>query len=300
VNDNRTTSHSLYFAAQMLAISGHCTSPRHVTLGSMSVEPRFRRSAAWALCLLCTGSAFLAAYAVSDRLTISVYAAHVVGFSCVVAATLAASHLAPSHPRAVVVIVLTGLALIAGAYLQRQPIWLCALVVALALLAAGSSLGAAIGARIEHPGHLLFVALASALADIFSVASPSGPSAAIAQSQLALSLAAVAWPMLGTRNIEPFLGVGDIVFSGLYLASARKHGFTLRRTLLALASGYALTMFGVFVLRTAVPALPFLGAAMLFAHPEARRPPAADRRRGLVVLSVMAALFVALLLRPGH
>jgi hypothetical protein len=39
---------------------------------------------------------------------------------------------------------------------------------------------------------------------------------------------------------------------------------------------------------------------MLLAHPEARRAPVADRRRGLVVLSVMAALFVALLLRPWH
>jgi hypothetical protein len=104
--------------------------------------------------------------------------------------------------------------------------------------------------------------------------------------------------MLGTRNIEPFLGVGDIVFSGLYVATARRHGLALQRTLLALAGGYALTMLGVFVFRTAVPALPFLGAAMLLAHREARCPPLADRRRGLVVLSVMAALFVALLLRP--
>lgn len=266
----------------------------------MSVEPRFRRSAAWALCLLCTGSAFLLAYAVADRLTVSVYAAHVFGFSCVVAGTLAASRFAPNQPLAALAGVLTGLALIGGAYLLRQPFWLCSLTVALSLLGAGSALGAAIGARIEHPGHLLFVASASSLADIFSVTSPSGPSAAIAQSELALSLAAVAWPMLGTRNIEPFLGVGDIVFSGLYLSTARRHGFTLQRTLLALAGGYALTMLGVFVFRTAVPALPFLGGAMLWAHPEARRPPVTDRRRGLVVLSVMAALFIMLLLRPWH
>src|SRR3954463_8743845 len=118
----------------------------------MSLEPRFRRSAAWALCLLCTGSAFVFAYALSERLPVSVYAAHVFGFSCVVAATLGASRFAPSQPRAVLTIVLTGIAAIAGAYVLRQPIWLCALAVALALLGVGSSLGAAVGARIEHPG----------------------------------------------------------------------------------------------------------------------------------------------------
>ncbi|HKU36952.1 MAG TPA: hypothetical protein VJR89_02360 [Polyangiales bacterium] len=230
----------------------------------------------------------------------SAYVAHAVGFGCVVACTLAVSRFAPDRLPHVVPIALGGIALVAGSYALREPVWLCALAVAIALWAGGSALGALVGARIEHPGHLLFVALASSLADLFSVLSPSGPSAAIAQSEIALSLAAVSWPMLGSRNIEPFLGAGDIVFSGLYLASARKYGFALRRTLLALASGYAVTMLAVFALQTAVPALPFLGGAMLWAHPETRRPPAADRRRGLVVLSVMAALFLALLLRPKH
>lgn len=266
----------------------------------MSVERRFSRGAAWALCLLCSGCAFALAYAISDTLACSAYLAHAAGFACVVACTLAVSRFAPDRIAIVPRMLLAAIALVAGAYALREPVWLCALAVSLALLGAGSSLGAAVGARIEHPGHLLFVALASSLADLFSVVSPTGPSAAIARSELALSLAAVSWPMLGTRSIEPFLGAGDIVFSGLYLASARKHGFALRRTLLALAGGYAVTMIAVFALRTAVPALPFLGGAMLWAHPETRRPPAGDRRRGLLVLSVMAALFLALLLRPKN
>jgi hypothetical protein len=46
-----------------------------------------------------------------------------------------------------------------------------------------------------------------------------------------------------------------------------------------------------------VPALPFLGAAMLIAQPRAWQVPEQDRWRGFVALSVMAALLLALMLR---
>src|SRR5262245_34413564 len=108
-----------YFRSGTRAISGHCTSPGHVTLGSMSVERRFSRGAAQALCLLCSGCAFLLAYAVSDKLVVSAYVAHAVGFGCVVACTLAVSRFAPDRVSSVRPIVLGGLALVAGAYALR-------------------------------------------------------------------------------------------------------------------------------------------------------------------------------------
>src|SRR5690606_10486524 len=47
-------------------------------------------------------------------------------------------------------------------------------VVGFALLTAGAALGAALGARIERPGHLLAVAAISAVADLWSVYDPAG------------------------------------------------------------------------------------------------------------------------------
>jgi hypothetical protein len=266
----------------------------------MSLEPRFiRRGGAWAVSLSCAGIAFAVAHALSEAVSLAPLAAYAVGFSCVVAATLGAAVFAPRTPRVATAIVITVLCLLGVAYaFESRAGWPIALTVSIALLAGGTALGALVGTRIEHAGHLLFVALASALADVFSVTSPQGPSAAIAKSETALRIAAVSWPMIGTGSIEPFLGVGDVVFTGLYIASARRHELPMRRTLLALAAGYCVTMLTVLVLQVAVPALPFLGGAMLLAHPEARRPPATDRRRGFVALSVMAALFLVLLLRP--
>jgi hypothetical protein len=264
----------------------------------MNSEPRFTpQLVAWSTSLLCVGLAFCAALAAP--LGASPLTAYVFGFACVAGAALAVGRFAPGKARVVVPILLSALAVLGLAFVYgARAGWPAALAVSIALLAAGTSLGALVGARIQHSGHLLFVALASALADVFSVTSPEGPSAAISKSDVALSVAAVAWPMLGTGRVEPFLGAGDIVFTGLYIATARKHELSMRRTLIALAAGYVATMLCVVAFQVAIPALPFLGGAMLIAHPEARRPPAADRRRGFVALSVIAAVFLALLLRP--
>ena len=61
------------------------------------------------------------------------------------------------------------------------------------------------------------------------------------------------------------------MFAALYLAAARKHALSIPRTLLALALGFAAALGCVVWLEQAVPALPFLGLAMVAAHPQARR-----------------------------
>lgn len=172
-----------------------------------------------------------------------------------------------------------------------------ALLVGATLLLGGSLLGSVIGNSIEHPGHLLFVAIVSGAADTVSVVHPAGPSAAIAQSRAALALFALQFPMFGTENIEPLLGAGDVVFTALYIACARRHGLGLRRTALALSGAYAVTMCLVLALERAVPALPIFGLAMVLALPAARKPPARDRVRGFALSALVVAAAAAALLR---
>ncbi|MDD9970599.1 MAG: hypothetical protein OXR73_30460, partial [Myxococcales bacterium] len=145
-----------------------------------------------------------------------------------------------------------------------------AAVVMWCLLLLGVAVGTFVGARVERPGHLLFVALVSSLADIVSVYHPQGVSHAIIESETALSLLALSFPMLGTDAIEPLLGVGDLVFVALYLTASRVHQLSLRRTLAALSLGLAVTAASVVVLEMALPALPFLGLSILIALPAAR------------------------------
>jgi hypothetical protein len=249
--------------------------------------------------LAVAAAVFVVARLAGPLLDVPALVAYAVGFGCVVGAALGAGREAPVQPRLPTLLaqLAPSLAVLVLVLVVRPSSWLAALCVFVALLTAGSLLGAFVGARIQHTGHLLFVAIASSLADLFSVTQPEGVSAAIASSEVALSIVALSFPMLGTDQVEPLLGVGDVVFTALYLAAARRHGLPLLRTVLALAFAFFVTMLAVIVFRVPVPALPFLGAAMLIAQPRAWQVPEQDRWRGFVALSVMAALLLALMLR---
>ena len=225
--------------------------------------------------------------------------AYLIGFCAVSAGVLAVAHALPARPPAASAV---GLLVPVGALFAQHAAGGAGLgaaaTVTACLLLSGSLLGGLIGSRIEHPGHLIFVAIVSSLADVFSVHHPQGISAAIVESEAALSVLALPFAMLGTPNIEPFLGVGDVVFVGLYLSAARVHGLGGRRTLGAVAAGLGLTLGAVATLQVTLPALPLLGLCVVLAHPKARKPPQQDRRRGWLVVGLLSAvLVVAFLMR---
>jgi len=261
-----------------------------------------RAWAPWLRWLAVIGSALgmlALARSLSPSMDVEPRLAFLSGFGAVaLSAVLTAAACPPIHARALLGLAFPAAALFALAF-RPAPDLTGALIVTAALLAGASLVGGAVGRAIEHPGQLLFVAVVSAAADAASVLHPSGPSAAMAQSKAALSLVALPWPMLGTPAIEPLLGAGDVVFTALYLASARRHDLPWRRTMLALLLAYGATAAVVLLLETAVPALPLLGLAVVLAHPEARQPRRADRRRG-ALLSIVAVLGVAALLVFGR
>lgn len=251
----------------------------------------------WIASLLGAVAILVAASTAAPHLALDPVVAYVIGFAMVVASALVSALLCPR----------LGKRALSYAALACMPlVWLtfhglpdiaAAVVVTLALLAAGTMTGNAIGTAIEHPGHLVFVAIVSAAADIASVFHPSGPSSAIAQSKAALSVLALPWPMLGTDQLEPFLGVGDVVFTALYLGSTRRHALSLSRSLIGLTLGYAVTMVTVVALEVTVPALPFLGLGVVLAQPAARRPPQRDRVRGYTLAALVVCVVALLLLR---
>lgn len=237
-----------------------------------------------------------AACALSGAVSLLPEAAYVVGFLAVSASSVSmAWAFPPVRPVALVGLVapaaLLALASHAGVGLPA------ALLVTAALLVGGTLVGGVIGRLVEHPGQLLFVAVVSAAADLASVLHPAGPSATLAQKPEALALIALPWPMLGTLGVEPFLGVGDVVFTALYVASSRRHELSVGRTVVALMTAYAATAALVLCFQRVIPVLPVLGLAIVLAQPSARRPAPADRRRGFVVVAVAVVLVAALLLR---
>lgn len=229
-------------------------------------------------------------------------AAYAIGFGAVCAITIASGASAPRvGPRALGVVaaiaVGIGALAIAGVPASPRAVVIATSALVLVLLTIGGTLaGAVIGWRIAHPGHLVVVAIASSLADLWSVLTPGAPSARVVEDAPTLSAIAIGFPMLGTLAIEPLLGVGDVVFVALYLAAARKHGLGVGRTSVALALAFAATGVTVIALERALPALPFLGAAMLIAHPAARLPPAHERRTAVIGVGVLVLLGAVLVL----
>lgn len=256
-------------------------------------DPRGR----WLASIVAAPVALAALAVIAPRAPLAPLAAYALAFACVSAEVLCAAALVPRLPaRALAwLLVPVGASALVVALGGALPELVAAALVTSSLLFAGTLLGGVIGGAIEHAGHLVIVAVISALVDVLSVLHPSGPTAQIVQIEAAISVLALPWPMLGTDRIEPILGIGDVTFAALYLAAARRHALSRRRTIVALACALALTAVVVVVAERGVPALPFLGAAIVVAHPEARRVPPADRRTAIVGLVGVALLFAALL-----
>lgn len=217
-------------------------------------------------------------------------------FGCVGGEVLFASVAAPRFSRrALLWLIAPASALGALALLgDAVPAVVAAMLVTSCLLGAGTMIGAKVGEAIEHPGHLLVVAIVSALVDAFSVLHPSGPTAQLIENESVVAILVLPWPLLGTTRIAPVLGVGDVVFSALYVAACRRHGLSIRRTAIALAFGLALAFALAVAAARGIPALPLMGAAVLIAHPAARRLPPEDRIKAAAGIGALATLFVVL------
>ena len=239
-------------------------------------------------------TAWLAPYSPLDPVV-----AYLFGFACVVASSLAVALQVPRASWALalgaaVACLSMAVALFAPADQVTGYPPLCVLT-GLSML--GTAIGALIGRRIQDPSHLLFVAVVSGVADMLSVTQPGGISKAIAEQPRAPALLALPWPMLGTEDVAPFLGVSDVVFASLYVHATKTHDLPLSRSVLALVAAFMATAALVLIFVRPIPVLPLLGASIVLAQPRARAASTADLRRGAWVLAVLVVLITTVFLR---
>jgi len=184
-------------------------------------------------------------------------------------------------------------ALVGAALALRHP---PAPLVNLTLVVVAHAVGTAIGRRVQHPGHLLPACIVAAAADAVSVLHPAGPSHAIAQSDAALSVLSIQFPVPGAPAVAPVLGVGDLVFFALVLGVVTTHGLSvLRASLLGLAGALSAGALAA-TLHAPIPALIPIAGLVVLGLPAARRLRAEDRRvtRVVAVLALGVALGVVL------
>jgi hypothetical protein len=254
------------------------------------------RLAGWAGAALASAGALAAASLAAPHVPVSPITAYLAGFVAVSAMTLATAAAAPRLPRAAlagVLLAIAALVLVQALGLARGASVPGAAVITVALLLGATCIGSVVGSAMQHPGHLLVVAVVFTLVDTFSVFHEAGPTAAIVQHEELLSLLALPFPMLGTPGpaIEPFLGLGDVIAAALFVSAARTHDLGAARTMVALAGAFALTMVAVLTTELPLPVLPFMAAAMLVAHPRARQLPREDRKPAAIGLGVLMIVY---------
>ncbi len=237
-----------------------------------------------------TCAALWLVHLLAPALTIAPMAAFVFAFVCVCAATLLTSWHVPVTPARTLVLSLFPAAALLWIRMSPNLGAAKALMVTGSLLGIGTLLGSVIGSRIQAAGHLLFVAIVSSAVDVFSVFAPSGPTATLIATPQTLHVLALPWPMLGTGDIVPILGVGDVVFAALYRGAARAHGVSPTRTMTALGCGFGLTLVTLLLVQLPIPALPFLGLCVVALVPQARAVPTVDRRAGWIGVAILLTI----------
>ena len=186
--------------------------------------------------------------------------------------------------------------LTALAFLHPPPL-AALLLVDSALVAGAWAIGTTIGRRVQHPAHLLPACVVAASADLVSLLSPEGPTHAIVESERALSVLAVWFPVPGTGAVAPALGVGDLLFIGLVFGVAAVHRLPYARTVGLAALGTSLAGLGAAWLAVAVPALLPIAAALLLGLPEIRALRPADRMAAKWAMIIACSVALAVVAR---
>ncbi len=206
----------------------------------------------------------------------------------------------PVPDRARLALGLLSAATIVAVAWTRSSSALSAVAIAAALISLAHVVGDFIGSHIEHPGHILPACVVASCIDITSVFHPSGPTHAVIESPRALALLAMSFPVLGTHQHAPVIGIGDLLFVSLLLGVARTHAIRWWKVALAAVAGVALAGAASATvplvapnLPAAVPALPAIGLATLLGVREMRTLRRKDRRVAWVFMTgavVLAAV----------
>lgn len=173
------------------------------------------------------------------------------------------------------------------------------IVVDAALIAVAWGLGGSLGQRVQHAAHLFPACVVAASADVVSLLSPEGPSHAVAKSERALSVLAIWFPVPGTSDVAPALGVGDLLFVAFVLGVAATHHVSYARAVACCALGIALAGAASAWLGVAVPALVPIAIVVVLGLPGVRRLRAMDRRAAQWSMLIAVSLALATVARAA-
>ena len=132
---------------------------------------------------------------------------------------------------------------------------ICLLVIAL-------SLGCLLGKKVEKPSHIFAIIVLGGVMDMWSVT--SGVTQKIVSSKLNCYYFLFNWPVAGSASVTyPLIGSTDFLFIALFLYLVRKFELPVFKNIVGLVLGVLSSIFCASVLGVGIPALPFIGLAVL-------------------------------------
>jgi uncharacterized membrane protein len=141
---------------------------------------------------------------------------------------------------------------------------LSALIIDLGLLGIACHIGMIVAKGVSERSFLVPLSLVASIIDVWSVW--GGPSKMIVDNPQSHHYFLLLYPLLGTPQIYPTIGLGDITFMSLYLGVVPQYQLKQRQTSWALAGA----IFAVYLLSVlsgkALPAIPFISAAFLMVN----------------------------------
>ncbi len=136
-----------------------------------------------------------------------------------------------------------------------------ALIIDIGLLGIGCHVGKIVAQGVSERSYLVPLSLVASVMDLWSVW--GGPSQLIIQNPQSHNYFLILYPLLGTQQIYPTIGLGDITFMALYLGVIPRYQLKRRQTSWALI----VAIFSVYLLSVLsakpLPAIPFISAAFL-------------------------------------
>jgi uncharacterized membrane protein len=141
---------------------------------------------------------------------------------------------------------------------------LSALIIDLGLLGIACHVGMIVAKGVSERSYLVPLSLVASIMDVWSVW--GGPSKMIVENPQSHNYFLLLYPLLGTQQIYPTIGLGDITFMALYLGVVPQYQLKQRQTSWALVAA----IFTVYLLSVlsgkALPAIPFISTAFLMVN----------------------------------
>jgi len=101
----------------------------------------------------------------------------------------------------------------------------------------------------------------------------------------------ISFPVIGTPDIMPMIGVTDFVFFGLYIELARKFGLPLKKNIRFLLGIFLAVLILAMVLQHGIPVLPFMAVGFIVINFRDLPFEKEDRKNTVVMIVVLTLVF---------